>query len=114
MKIDLPYDKKRIRVEIDDRNFAGSLISRVESYQPGASQQELVEASLDHTIDSPRLEELVKGKKTIVIIDSDHTRPVPSGIITRSCCGGSVRRNRTRTSRSWWRPDFIARPRGRN
>ena len=82
MKISLPYDKKQIPFEIDDRNFAGSLVSKVESYQPGSSQQELVEASLDHPIGSPRLEELAKGKKNIVIISSDHTRPVPSKIIT--------------------------------
>ncbi len=82
MKFLLPYDKRRIPVEIDDRNFAGSLVSKVESYQPGRSQQELVEASLDNPIGSPRLEELAKGKKHIVIISSDHTRPVPSKIIT--------------------------------
>ncbi len=82
MKFLLPYDKKRIPVEIDDRNFAGSLVSQVESYKPGSSQQELVEASLDHPIGSPKLEELAKGKKNIVIISSDHTRPVPSKIIT--------------------------------
>ena len=62
MQILLPYDKKRISVEIDDQNFVGSLVSRVESYQPGKSPEELVEASLDHAIGSPKLEELVKGK----------------------------------------------------
>jgi lactate racemase len=82
MQFLLPYDKKRIPVEIDDRSFAGALVSKVESYKPGLSQQELVEASLDYTIGSPKLEELVKGKKNIVIISSDHTRPVPSKIIT--------------------------------
>jgi len=82
MKFLLPYDKQQIPVEIDDRNFAGSLVSKVESYQPRLSQQDLVEASLDHPIGSPRLEELVRGKKNIVIIHSDHTRPVPSKIIT--------------------------------
>jgi len=82
VKFLLPYDKKRIPVEIDDRNFAGTLVSRVEEYKPGLSQSELVEASLDHPIGSPKLEELAKGKKNIVIISSDHTRPVPSKIIT--------------------------------
>jgi lactate racemase len=82
MEFVLPYDKNRIRVEIDDRNCVGSLISKVESYKPGLSQKELVEASLDHPIASPKLEELAKGKKNIVIISSDHTRPVPSKIIT--------------------------------
>jgi hypothetical protein len=33
MRILLPYDKKRISVGIDDHNFVGSLVSKVESYQ---------------------------------------------------------------------------------
>ncbi|MBV8591533.1 MAG: nickel-dependent lactate racemase, partial [Acetobacteraceae bacterium] len=82
MRMLLPYDKKTIAVEIADQNFAGSLVSRVEEYKPGKSQEHLVEASLDNPIGSPKLEELVKGKKNIVIISSDHTRPVPSKIIT--------------------------------
>jgi len=82
MKFLLPYDRKRIPVEIDERNFAGALVSKVESYKPGLSEHELVEASMDSPIGSLRLEELVKGKQTIVIICSDHTRPVPSKIIT--------------------------------
>ena len=82
MRILLPYDKKQIPVEINDQNFVGSLVSKVESYRPGMSPPELVEASLDHPIGSLKLEALVKGKKNIVIISSDHTRPVPSKIIT--------------------------------
>ncbi|MGA9391098.1 MAG: lactate racemase domain-containing protein [Candidatus Sulfotelmatobacter sp.] len=82
MKMLLPYDEKRILVEIPDQNFVGSLVSKVESYEPRKSPQELVEASLDRPIGSPKLEELVKDKKHIVIISSDHTRPVPSQVIT--------------------------------
>ena len=82
MKFALPYDKKAITVEIEDRNFVGSLVSKVESYKPTLSQEELVDASLDYPIGSPKLEELAKGKKNVVIISSDHTRPVPSKIIT--------------------------------
>ena len=78
----VPYDKKKVPIEIDDQNFVGSLVSRVESYNPGKSPQDLVEASLDRPIGSLKLEELVKGKKNIVIISSDHTRPVPSKVIT--------------------------------
>ena len=47
MRMLLPHDRKRISVEIDDQNFMGSLVSRIESYEPGKSPQELVEASLD-------------------------------------------------------------------
>src|SRR5580698_3589838 len=82
MKFTLPYDKKTIEVEIDDRNLVGILESKVESYKAAGSQAELIEASLDSPIGSPKLEELAKGKKNIVIISSDHTRPVPSKIIT--------------------------------
>jgi lactate racemase len=82
MKVLLPYDKKQIPVEIAEQNFVGSLASRVESCRPKLSQQDLVEASLDRPIGSPRLEDLVRGKKNIVIISSDHTRPVPSKILT--------------------------------
>jgi nickel-dependent lactate racemase len=44
-------------------NFVGSLISRVDSYKPGKSPKELVEASLDHPIGSAKFEEFVNGKK---------------------------------------------------
>jgi nickel-dependent lactate racemase len=71
-----------ISVEIDDRNFAGSLVSKAEENKPGLFQPGLVEASLDQPIGSPKLEELEKGKKNIVIISSDHTRQVPSKIFT--------------------------------
>jgi nickel-dependent lactate racemase len=82
MKLLVPYDRKKVAVEIDDKNFVGSLESKVETYRPNKSQQELVEDSLDNPIGSPKLEDLAKGKKNIVIISSDHTRPVPSKIIT--------------------------------
>jgi len=41
MNMLLPYDKKQISIEIDDRNFAGALVSRVEAYNPGLSQKQL-------------------------------------------------------------------------
>jgi lactate racemase len=82
MKFLLPYNRTKVPVEIDDRNLVGTLVSRVESYRSDISQEDLVESSLDQPIGSSRLEELVRGKKNIVIISSDHTRPVPSKIIT--------------------------------
>ena len=82
MKLLLPYNTGKLPVEIDDRNFVGTLVSKVESYRPEMSQEDLVETSLDQPIGSPRLEELARGKRNIVIISSDHTRPVPSKIIT--------------------------------
>jgi len=57
MRMLLPYDKTQIPIEIDDQNFVGSLVSKVESYRPDKSPEELVEASLDHPIGSAKLEE---------------------------------------------------------
>jgi nickel-dependent lactate racemase len=42
----------------------------------------LLETALDRPICSVKLEELARGKKNIVIISSDHTRPVSSKIIS--------------------------------
>ena len=44
------------------------------------SQEEIVERAMDNPIGSAKLEDLVKGKKRMVIISSDHTRPVPSKV----------------------------------
>ncbi|MGX6473421.1 nickel-dependent lactate racemase [Pediococcus pentosaceus] len=82
VQIDLPYDKRNITANIPDKNFAGLLESKAESFQNSLSEKETVEKSMDNPIGSPSLEELAKGKKNIVLISSDHTRPVPSHIIT--------------------------------
>lgn len=82
VEIKLPYDKQLITAKIPDKNFAGLLESKAETFKNPLSEEETVEKSLDNPIGSPSLEELAKGKKDIVIISSDHTRPVPSHIIT--------------------------------
>ena len=82
VEIKLPYDKKSITAVIPDKNFAGLLESKAENYHNPLSEQETVEKSMDNPIGSQTLEELAKGKKDIVLISSDHTRPVPSHIIT--------------------------------
>ncbi|MCQ2011084.1 nickel-dependent lactate racemase [Sporolactobacillus sp. STSJ-5] len=82
VSIELPYDKKTIEANLPDHNYAGKLVSQAATYHTDRSENEIVEASLDHPIGSVPLEELAKGKKNIVIISSDHTRPVPSHIIT--------------------------------
>ncbi len=82
MKLTLPCDRSQLQIEIDDANFAGALVSKVESYRPSMSSVDSVEHALDHPIGAPRLEELARGQKNVVIIDSDHTRPVPSHILT--------------------------------
>lgn len=76
----LPYYKGHIDCTISDELVAGVLVSKTESYVPTMSEQELVRDALNNPINSLPLCELAKSKKHIVIISSDHTRPVPSHI----------------------------------
>ena len=62
------------------------LESKAENFHNPLSEEETVERSMDNPIGSPTLEELAKAKKDIVLISSDHTRPVPSHIILQSFC----------------------------
>lgn len=80
MKVRLPYHKTFLDVNIPDENFLGILTSKADEYKQSLPQDEIVRNALSNPIGSPTLEELVKGKKEVLIITSDHTRPVPSKI----------------------------------
>lgn len=79
--VKIPYSKGFIEAQIDDARLVGVLESKAHHYKPEAGEQELVKKALENPIASPRLRDLVKGKNKIVIIASDHTRPVPSKIM---------------------------------
>lgn len=76
-KMNVPYDKGQMKIKLKDKNLAGVLEERQSDYKTTLSKNEIVEQSLNNPIGSKSLEELAKGKKNIVIISSDHTRPVP-------------------------------------
>lgn len=80
MKTSIPYHKGHIPIEIPDKNYVGTLASDPAGCRMEGTEAEIVERALDNPIGSDRLEELVKGKKSVVIISSDHTRPVPSHV----------------------------------
>ena len=79
-EMDVPYDRRRLRVRLPERNVAGVLTGRQGDYEPDTEQEELIERALDDPYGTPRLDELCRGKRDIVIISSDHTRPVPSRV----------------------------------
>ena len=70
-----------MEARIPEARLAGILESRAHQYTPEGGERELVEQALANPIGSPRLSELAKDCKKIVIIASDHTRPVPSKIM---------------------------------
>ncbi len=82
--LDFPYGKEMIVQEIPDEKLQGVLRSALHGYTPEAGEEELVETAIAAPIGSQPLWELAKGKRNIVIIASDHTRPVPSRVIIPS------------------------------
>ncbi|MBP5256352.1 MAG: nickel-dependent lactate racemase [Clostridia bacterium] len=80
-RIDFPYGKEKLSLDVPEARLSGVLTSKLESFVPGGTPEELVAAAMENPVGSPRLSELAKGKRKIVIIASDHTRPVPSRII---------------------------------
>ncbi|MGH4120198.1 nickel-dependent lactate racemase [Clostridium sp.] len=79
-QIKIPYSKRFLEIEIPDNNLVAILESKAHAYSAEGTQEEIVNKALDSPIGSPKLEELVKGKKNMVLITSDHTRPVPSKV----------------------------------
>lgn len=68
-------------MDVPDERYAGSLVSKLHNFIPEKDETELVKDALEHPIGTPRLSQLARGKRNIVILASDHTRPVPSKII---------------------------------
>ncbi len=80
-KILFPYGKENLSYEFDSKELSGVLTSSIEEYHPDFDETTLVRNALENPIGSAKLSELAKGKQNVVIIASDHTRPVPSKII---------------------------------
>ena len=80
LKIMLPYGREFLSAEIPSERIAGILMPKCQQSIEGVTEAALVEKALAEPVASPRLRDLAKGKDRIVIISSDHTRPVPSKI----------------------------------
>lgn len=81
-RLDLPYGRTTLPADIPDERLTGVFVSQMHDYTPAASQEELVRAALEAPVGTPRLRDLAVGKESVVLIASDHTRPVPSRVIT--------------------------------
>ena len=81
MELHFPYGKETLSIDIDDKNLKGVLVSSLHDYKSQKSPKDLVEEALMNPIGSERLSKLSEGKKKVVLICSDHTRPVPSKVI---------------------------------
>lgn len=79
-QINLPYGHGHMVVEIPDNRLAAVLQPKVQYREHAKSEIDLVREALENPIGSEPLWKLAQNKKNIVIISSDHTRPVPSQI----------------------------------
>ena len=73
--ITIPFGKNFIEFDETGCNVLSSSIGELKAEGSGL---DIVRKAMEAPIDSPRLSVLAKGKKSCVIIISDHTRPVPS------------------------------------
>ena len=81
MTIKFPYGKKFLEYDFSGERLLGTLTSSIHGYRAKADGLTLVREAMADPIGSPKLSELAKGKKKVVLIASDHTRPVPSKVI---------------------------------
>ena len=76
-----PYGREHWQYDFEESRLAAVLTSSIEEYVPTLSGEELVKAAMADPTGSQPLYKLAEGKKNVVIIASDHTRPVPSKVI---------------------------------
>lgn len=79
--ISLPYGTGEISAQVEESQLLGIVQSQLEEYEAEKSPEELLRQAMENPIGTSRLEELAKGKKKVVVLCSDHTRPVPSKLI---------------------------------
>ena len=78
--IALPYYTSTMDIHVAEENLETVITAKLDEYQPGKTESELVREALEHPIGTKPLRELAAGKKKIVLVTSDHTRAVPSRI----------------------------------
>ena len=78
-EIRIPYGRGSQCLHIDEERLA-SVIEPAELEEASQSEEALVRLALEQPIGSPRLRDLAAGRQRVLVITSDHTRPVPSRI----------------------------------
>lgn len=79
--VKFPYGDGTLELDIPQERYLGALVSRLHQGAGRRPEAETVRDAFKHPSGTPPLRELARGKKKIVILASDHTRPVPSNII---------------------------------
>ena len=80
MDIPIPFGDSALTLTLPDSRLRGVLQSSFHTLKAEAPEAELVRNALRNPVASPRASELARGKKKIVLITADQTRPVPSRV----------------------------------
>lgn len=76
MRVDIPYGRKHVAVDIPDKNILDVIKKEKTNY--AEDEQKIILDALKNPIASSSLFELSKGKRNATILVSDVTRPCPS------------------------------------
>lgn len=77
--INIPYGRGEQVLNVPDKRLQ-AVLRPEHGEEEHKSESDIVKAALENPVGSVKLQELVKGKQKIVLITSDHTRPVPSHV----------------------------------
>ena len=80
MDFQLPYYKGTLPLHVPDKNLKHVLVNHAEEFHSDRSEADIVRDALAAPIGTPPLSALAQGKQNILVITSDHTRSMPSGI----------------------------------
>lgn len=80
MVIKIPYAKDYKTINLDESRIKGILSSKAEEFLTGKTQEEIVRDALNKPFGAQKLSILAEKARKILLITSDHTRPVPSKI----------------------------------
>lgn len=78
IQIEIPYGKSTQIISVAEERLCAIL--RPQNVQPVEDEAALVQSALENPIGSPRLCEIAQSHSNILLITSDHTRPVPSRV----------------------------------
>jgi nickel-dependent lactate racemase len=78
--VHVPYGESAIDCAVDDTRVLGIVAPAHQPEVDAGEQANIVQAALASPIGAPRLRDLARGKRRVLLITSDHTRPMPSGI----------------------------------
>lgn len=78
--IPIPYYTGTMDIHVADENLKAVVTAKMHHYKAEKGERELVLEALANPIGSKPLSEIAAGKNKVVLVTSDHTRPVPSKI----------------------------------